>query len=118
MLGAYFVGYLLTQVPGGRLAEIYGGKRVFFVAVALNVAGTLISPLAANVAHEVLVAVRVVEGLGAGVTFPAMNVLIARWAPGSERSGIASIVYGGKTRVNHVVLFTFSPFPQARPWAR
>ena len=34
-------------------------------------------------------------GLGAGVTFPAMNVLIAKWAPEEERSTISSIVYGG-----------------------
>ena len=34
-------------------------------------------------------------GLGAGVTFPAMNVLIAKWAPEEERSTISSIIYGG-----------------------
>ena len=38
---------------------------------------------------------RIVMGLGAGVTFPAMNVLIAKWSPKDERSTISSVVYGG-----------------------
>lgn len=29
MLGSFFWGYVLTELPGGRLAEIIGGRRVF-----------------------------------------------------------------------------------------
>ena len=38
---------------------------------------------------------RILEGFGGGVTFPAMNVIIAAWAPDSERSTISSLIYGG-----------------------
>ena len=27
--GAFFIGYFILQVPGGRLAEIFGTKRIF-----------------------------------------------------------------------------------------
>ena len=53
-------------------------------------------------------------GLGAGVTFPAMNVLIAAWSPADERSSISALVYGGKgASINYVskMLPIFDPPP-------
>ena len=35
------------------------------------------------------------SGFGGGFTFPAMNVMIAAWAPPNERSTISSMCYGG-----------------------
>ena len=95
VLGAYFIGYFVTQIPGGRIAELFGGKWVFLVAVLLNILGSLLSPVCSYAGYQYLVAMRIIEGLGGGVTFPAMNVLISKWAPSSERSTISSIVYGG-----------------------
>jgi ACS family sodium-dependent inorganic phosphate cotransporter len=94
-LGSYFWGYFLTQVPGGRIAELYGGKWVFWVAVFINVVATLLIPVCSMAGYQYLIIMRVLMGLGAGVTFPAMNVLIAKWAPEEERSTISSIIYGG-----------------------
>lgn len=33
-----------------------------------------------------------------GVTFPAMHVMIAKWAPPNERNVLVSIVYAGKIK--------------------
>ena len=33
MTGLFFAGYMVFQLPGGRLAEILGGKRVMTVAM-------------------------------------------------------------------------------------
>ena len=38
---------------------------------------------------------RVIQGLSAGVSMPAMNVLIAQWSPELERSYLSSIVFSG-----------------------
>ena len=105
-----------NQVPGGRLAEVYSGKWVFFIAVLLNVIGTLLSPISAVNGSAYLIMMRIIEGtsalllcrlltilykshhfigLGGGVTFPSMNVLIAAWAPIAEWSVITSVIYGG-----------------------
>lgn len=100
----------------GRLAEMYGGKWIFFVAVIVNVICTLLSPgeshylillfgLISNVAFDsvcsyggyyFLILMRILMGLAGGLTFPAMNVLIAEWAPKQERSTMSSLIYGGK----------------------
>jgi ACS family sodium-dependent inorganic phosphate cotransporter len=95
VLGSYFWGYLITQVPAGRLAEIYGGKWIFFVAIVINVVCTLLCPLCSKAGFEYLILMRILMGLGGGLTFPAMNVLVAEWAPKQERSTMSSIIYGG-----------------------
>ncbi len=33
ILGSFFYGYIVTQIPGGWLATKFGGKRVFLVRV-------------------------------------------------------------------------------------
>ena len=95
VLGSYFWGYFITQVPGGRLSELYGGKWVFWTATFLNIFGLLLSPVCSYAGYQYLILMRILMGLGAGVTFPAMNVLIAAWSPIEERSSISALVYGG-----------------------
>lgn len=95
VLGSYFWGYFITQIPGGRLSELYGGKWVFWTATCLNILGLLLSPVCSYAGYQYLILMRIIMGLGAGVTFPAMNVLIAAWAPIEERSSISALVYGG-----------------------
>merc|ERR1719431_2492290 len=95
VLSAYFLGYFVTQIPGGRMAERFSGKWVFLVAVLMNTVGTLLTPVLAYADLMALIAIRVVEGFGGGFTFPAMNVLIAAWSPPEERSTIGSIAFSG-----------------------
>jgi len=95
LLGAFFFGYVVTQIPGGRLAEVWGGKSLYGGGVLLTAIFTLLTPLAANTSIHLFVLVRVLEGLGEGVTFPAMHAMLAVWVPPSERSRMAGIVYSG-----------------------
>ena len=64
ILGAFFYGYILTQVPGGWLAERFGGKWLFGVGILCTSVLTLLTPLAARTHVYALVAVRVMEGVG------------------------------------------------------
>ena len=95
VLSAYFLGYFVTQIPGGRMAELFSGKYVFLAAVLMNTVGTLLSPVLAFLDYTALIAIRVFEGFGGGFTFPAMNVLIAAWSPPEERSTISAIAFSG-----------------------
>ncbi|KAK9881228.1 hypothetical protein WA026_015341 [Henosepilachna vigintioctopunctata] len=44
---------------------------------------------------KALVAIRMLEGLGEGTTYPALNALLAQWVPLQERAKIGSLVYAG-----------------------
>ncbi|XP_012256645.2 sialin [Athalia rosae] len=95
ILGAFFFGYVLTNVPGGRLAEIYGGKLIYGLGIFFTALLTIISPFAAYWGVVPFVIVRVAEGFTEGVTFPAMHSMLARWVPPLERSKFAAYVYAG-----------------------
>lgn len=66
-----------------------------FFSVFINVVCTLLTPPAARLGVWAVVILRVLEGIGGGVTFPAEHTLISHWAPPSERSTISSIIYAG-----------------------
>ena len=63
VLGAFFYGYLITQIPGGWLAERYGGKMVFGIGIIGTSVLTLFTPLAAETSVWLLVVLRVTEGV-------------------------------------------------------
>lgn len=95
ILGCFFWGYIITNPIGGRLGELFGGKIVFGIGVLVTAVLTLLTPIIARTSVPLLIAARVLEGLGEGVTFPAMNALMARWVPPLERSKMSSLVYAG-----------------------
>jgi ACS family sodium-dependent inorganic phosphate cotransporter len=66
-----------------------------FFSVFINVFGTLLTPPTAVLHISLVIFMRVLEGIGGGVTFPAMHVMLASWAPPNERSVMSAIVYAG-----------------------
>ncbi|XP_050311357.1 sialin [Anthonomus grandis grandis] len=95
LLSSYFWGYIVAELPGGQLAENFSAKWVMFFAIASNVAGALFTPLGAKLHYSVLIVLRVIQGIGGGVTFPGMHCVLAHWAPPNERSVMSTIVYAG-----------------------
>ncbi|XP_076069277.1 putative inorganic phosphate cotransporter [Oratosquilla oratoria] len=93
--GAFFWGYIWTQIPGGRLAEIVGARKVFGSALLGASVMTFLVPLAAHWDLKALVATRVMLGFTEGATFPSTHALLANWAPPLERSMLATIIYAG-----------------------
>merc|ERR1719323_2887104 len=81
ILGAFFFGYVVTQLPGGRLAEKNGGKRLYGGGILITSIFTLLTPLAATISLPLFIIVRVIEGFGEGVTFPVMHALLAQVRP-------------------------------------
>ncbi|CAN9492949.1 unnamed protein product [Ophioblennius macclurei] len=95
LLGAFFFGYLCTQIPGGYLAGHYGGSVFLGMGVLGTAVLTLLTPLAASWGPYWLFGLRALEGFGEGVTFPAMMAMWARWAPPLERSRLMTLSGSG-----------------------
>ncbi|EYB88537.1 hypothetical protein Y032_0245g3553 [Ancylostoma ceylanicum] len=95
VLGAFFYGYILTQIPGGFLAHHYGGKNVFLAGIFGTAVFTLLTPPLAKIGYGVLVFARFAEGLLEGVTYPAMHVMWSHWAPVLEKTKLATFAFSG-----------------------
>lgn len=66
ILGSFFWGYILTELPGGRLAELVGGHRVFGHSMLWASVLTLVTPFAANLGLYAMVTLRAVLGFMLG----------------------------------------------------
>ncbi|CAH0589202.1 unnamed protein product [Chrysodeixis includens] len=106
VLSCYFWGYIVAQLPGGRLAELYSAKWVMFAAVFVNAVCTLLTPIMCKMHYVGVVVMRVLEGLGGGAAFPAMHCMLSKWAPPAERSFISAVTYAGTSLGTVVSMLT------------
>ncbi|ROL48694.1 Sialin [Anabarilius grahami] len=97
LLGAFFFGYLFTQIPGGYLSGRFGGSLFLGGGVLGTAVLTLLTPLSAQLGAKWLFALRALEGFGEGVTFPAMSAMWARWAPPLERARLMTFSSAGSS---------------------
>ena len=93
VLSAFFVGYFLTQIPGGWLSDRWGTKGILGGSVAWWSLVTMLTPFAS--ATSTMLAMRVALGLGEGMSPPCLYTTMARWVPASERSRIGAVLASG-----------------------
>jgi ACS family sodium-dependent inorganic phosphate cotransporter len=86
VLSSFFIGYLLFMYASGALAKRYGGRNVLGLAVVAWSVFTLLTPLAAAVSIPLLIATRILMGVGEAAIFPASVELYSRWIPVTERT--------------------------------
>jgi len=77
------------------LAERIGGKIMFGGGVLVTAGLTLLTPISARWSVYMLIVLRVLEGVGQGVTNPSMYALLSRWIPPMERSRAVTFIHGG-----------------------
>ncbi len=91
VIAGYALAYAVTLITGGRLGDIYGRKRLFMVGMAGFTLASALCGLAPG--PGLLVAARLVQGLGAALMSPQVLSIIQVTFPEGERSGALS-VYG------------------------
>ena len=82
-------------MPGGLAADRFGGRWLAGGCVLLSSAVTLLTPAAARAHIGVLIALRVLSGLGEGAMMPAVHALIARWSTPRYRSLVVNAILVG-----------------------
>jgi putative MFS transporter len=80
---AGFLGMFLGAAVSGRLADRYGRRAVFQATLVLFSIGSLLSALAPT--FELLLAARVVAGLGLGGELPVVATLVSEFSPRKAR---------------------------------
>ncbi|HEY2525418.1 MAG TPA: ACS family MFS transporter [Candidatus Binataceae bacterium] len=115
ILSSFFWGYLWFQLPGGLLADRFGGKRVLGAGVALWSIATFLTP-AATVSFGLLLLMRGALGAGEAVNFPAIHSIAARWTPSSERARAISLHLSGTALGTIIALLASPPIIIAFGW--
>jgi EmrB/QacA subfamily drug resistance transporter len=95
VLNAYNVVFAALLLPAGRIADVIGHRRVFFIGLGLF---TAMSGVCAGApSAEVLVGGRVLQAAGAAMLIPsALTLLLSVYDPGrrAEAVGLAAVAGG------------------------
>lgn len=74
ILSSFFWGYLLSQTPGGRVAELYGVKKVFGGAIIFCGILSLLVPYAAHGHWTLLLIIRALQGISLVIIIYLKNI--------------------------------------------
>ncbi|HEX8779759.1 MAG TPA: MFS transporter, partial [Nocardioides sp.] len=88
---AYLLAYAVPILITGRLGDRVGPKRVYLVGLTVFTLSSLWCGLTGSI--EMLVAARVLQGMGASLMTPQTMAIITRIFP-SERRGTAMALWG------------------------
>jgi len=89
ILNAYTIVFGSLLVPAGRLADLYGRKRVFLIGVALFTLASALCGFAPSALA--LIGFGILQGIGAALLMPASLALILAAFPREKRSVAVSL---------------------------
>ncbi|CAG7891996.1 unnamed protein product [Brassica rapa] len=115
---SFFWGYALSQLPGGWLSKIFGGRKVLEIGVFTWSFATALVPLLAGFMPGLIFS-RILVGIGEGVSPSAATDLIARHhrtIPVGERSRAVGFVFGGLSLGSVLGLLLAPPIIQTFNW--
>jgi EmrB/QacA subfamily drug resistance transporter len=85
IVSSYILVFSGLMLAGGRLADVYGRRRLFVAGITLFTGASLLAGLAGS--QEILVFARVLQGLGAAASIPSTLAIISSTFPNPrERS--------------------------------
>jgi ACS family glucarate transporter-like MFS transporter len=91
LLSSFLWAYVLCLIPVGLLVDRFGGKIVNACGIGLWSFATVCTGLAPS--HLIVMASRVVMGIGESTSWPASNRIIREWFPAAERA-LANAIFG------------------------
>lgn len=91
-LSAYMLAIGCFFIVGGRLGDVFGRRGTLLAGIALFAAGSVGCALAPGLA--LLVAARIVQGIGAGFVFPVSVAVISNAFPEESRARALGAAFG------------------------
>ena len=94
---AYLLAAALFLVPFGKIADIYGRKKIFLYGIGIFAAASLAMTMVPS--PNLMIAIRVIQGLGSGMIFGTTVAILSSVFPPGERGKalgiyITSVYFG------------------------
>jgi EmrB/QacA subfamily drug resistance transporter len=96
VVNAYFLTFAVLMLTGGKLADLFGRRRIFIVGLVVFTLSSLACGLASN--GETLIVARAVQGVGAALMNPATLSIITATFPPRQR-GMAMGIWVGVSAI-------------------
>jgi len=90
---AYLLALAVCLVPFGRIADIYGRKRIFTYGIILFTVSSFLATLSFSI--DMLLVFRVLQGAGSAMIFGNLFAIIASIFPASDRGKALGITITG-----------------------
>jgi EmrB/QacA subfamily drug resistance transporter len=87
--GVYMLAMTSFMAILGKLADLYGRKRIYLISMGLFIGGSIISGMAHSM--EVLLVGRGIQGIGAGGLMPLAMVIFGETFPVEQRAKIQGV---------------------------
>ena len=87
IVSGYILVFASLLLAGGRLADVYGRKRLFAIGLIIFTAASFVAGLAGSA--DVLIAARAVQGLGAALLTPTTLAIISATYPDPRERNMA-----------------------------
>lgn len=85
VVDSYLVAFAGLLLLGGRLADVLGGRRVFLAGIVIYIAASVLCAFSGSV--ELLIAGRIVQGVGAAMVTPsALSIVVGLYPDNGERA--------------------------------
>lgn len=95
VMSAFFLGYLVLQIPAGYLSDRFGGKWVLGLGVIFWSLFTLLTPAAALFGVSALLVCRFLMGVAESVTWPSIYALYSQWIHPDRRASAVGLMNSG-----------------------
>jgi EmrB/QacA subfamily drug resistance transporter len=100
VINGYALVFGVLIVTGGKLADLYGRKRIFMIGAAIFAAFSVAGGLAPNI--DVLIACRMLMGIGGAMVWPAVLGMTYGLLP-EEKAGLAGGLIMGVAGLGNAV---------------
>ncbi|XP_053691856.1 sialin-like [Sabethes cyaneus] len=95
ILSAFFWGYVLSHFVSAFVADKHP-RILLGLSVLITAIMTLLTPLAIDIGGApLLIAVRAIEGIGEGATFPVLSAIVGHWIPPRRLGFLGSFIFSG-----------------------
>lgn len=89
-MSAFFAGYLITQIPGGIMADRYQPKYILMVCTALG--GVMTAAMSAITSYQMGLVIRVITGISSGCVMAQCSKVVATTFEPKKRASAMGVV--------------------------